>query len=810
MTIRPRGYICIHGHFYQPPRENPWLEVVERQESAHPFHDWNERITEECYAPNTAARILDAKGRLRDIVNNYEHMSFDFGPTLLSWLEVNAEESYHGILDADAVSVKCRSGHGNALAQAYNHMIMPLASQRDKITQIIWGIEDFQKRFRRDPEGMWLPETAVDRQTLEIMARHGIKFTILAPRQASRFRASPRDQWMTLIPGTIDPTRPYVCRLSSGRSIVLFFYDGPISQSIAFERLLNNGEEFKDRLLAAFSQTATWPQLVHIATDGESYGHHHRFGEMALAYALNKLSADTSVRLTNYGEFLEKHPPMAEAEFIENSSWSCAHGVGRWCEDCGCSLSQRPDWNQKWRGHLRRSLDLVRRRVDRLFTEQSGGLLKDPWQARNSYVRVLLKNHSNVVEFLKEHATRDLTEDERVLVMNLLEMQRNRMLMYTSCGWFFDDITGIESLQVLEYAARVLQLAYPIDPDLPEDFLKELGRAVSNVKPHIRGDEIFKEKVLPQTATLDHVAAHVAISYIFENLQFPGSMYCYDIKPLDLTEEEIGERICLIGQMEVVSRLTTERRRLIVAVIYFGRVDLRCSVEDFSSDAAYRSLKDDLLSAFITQSSTELIRKLDRYFPREYFSLKDLFTEQRSHIIEMLTKKMYEEEAATLKSFYKKNEHLARLIITHNAAVPDTFLAAARFVLQREFLEQMEKITAGSFPSELEAVLSEMKLWKLAPDIGVAEKLIQNRIINLIRELSARSRDESLTSEIIKFLDLGRDLDITLQLGEAQIMVFRVVRSLEADSQEEVPPQILELAERLAVSLNRTHNLLTE
>lgn len=496
-------HICIHGHFYQPPRENPWLEVVELQESAHPFHDWNERVTEECYAPNTEARILDAKGRLSDIVNNYEYISFDFGPTLISWLEVNAEETYQRILEADAVSVERRSGHGNALAQAYNHIIMPLASQRDKITQVVWGIEDFHKRFRRDPEGMWLPETAVDRQTLEIVARYGIKFTILSPRQAGRFRASPRDQWITLNPGEIDPRRPYVCRLSGGRSMVLFFYDGPISQAIAFEQLLNNGEEFKNRLLAAFSPSATKPQLVHIATDGESYGHHHRFGDMALAYTLEKLASDPSLRLTNYGEFLEEYPPAAEAEFIENSSWSCVHGVGRWCEDCGCSLSQRPDWNQKWRAPLRKALDLIRRRVDRLFTERSGPLLKDPWAARNTYVRVILANRSNMEDFFRAFASRELDHHERVLVLNLLEMQRNRMLMFTSCGWFFDDLTGIESLQVLQYAARVLQLACPFDPGLLEDFLKELSLAVSNVRPYIRGDELLKEKVLPLTTSLD-------------------------------------------------------------------------------------------------------------------------------------------------------------------------------------------------------------------------------------------------------------------------------------------------------------------
>ncbi len=334
----------------------------------------------------------------------------------------------------------------------YNHMIMPLASSRDKLTQVVWGIEDFRKRFRREPEGMWLPETAVDSETLEIMVEHGVRFTILSPFQARRFRVSLQNTWVDLEAGAIDPSRPYLCRLPRGRTIVLFFYDSPISRAIAFEGLLASGENLKNRLLGAFSDKRTWPQLIHIATDGESYGHHHRFGEMALAYALKQLLLKPDVCLTNYGEFLEKHPPSAEAEFIEDSAWSCAHGVGRWSEDCGCSVSQRSDWNQKWRAPLRSALDSLRDRADDLFTEKATGLLKDPWAARNAYIKVILENRPKVGPFLGSYG-RKLNKSQRELVLNLLEMQRNRMLMYTSCGWFFDDISGIEALQILRYAA---------------------------------------------------------------------------------------------------------------------------------------------------------------------------------------------------------------------------------------------------------------------------------------------------------------------------------------------------------------------
>ncbi|MEC9372697.1 MAG: glycoside hydrolase, partial [Planctomycetota bacterium] len=263
-------YICLHGHFYQPPRENPWLERIQRQESAYPFHDWNERIQHECYAPNAAARMLDDDGRILRIINNYSRISFNFGPTLLAWMEFADPDAYHAIIEADRESVRRFSGHGSAMAQAYGHIILPLANSRDKRTQILWGIRDFRQRFGRDPEGMWLPETAVDLESLDIMAEHGLTFTILAPRQAQAIRAMGDEHWTDVSDERIDPTRAYEVRLPSGRTIAAFFYDGPISRGVAFERLLERGEHFADRLAGVFSEERDWPQLVHIATDGET------------------------------------------------------------------------------------------------------------------------------------------------------------------------------------------------------------------------------------------------------------------------------------------------------------------------------------------------------------------------------------------------------------------------------------------------------------------------------------------------------------------------------------------------------------
>src|SRR4051812_27551667 len=329
-------FVCIHGHFYQPPRENPWLESVELQDSASPYHDWNERITFECYAPNATARIMDGDGRIERISSNYSKISFNFGPTLLAWMKDKTPEIHDAIVAADKLSQQNYSGHGSALAQVYNHMILPLAHSRDKQTQVLWGIKDFEFRFGRYPEGMWLSETAADTDTLESLAALGIKFTIMSPFQASRVREIGKRS-RDVDGGRIDPTRNYLVRLPSGRSINVFFYDAPVSQAVAFERLLTSGERLAQRLTSAFNDARNWDQLVHIATDGESYGHHHRHGEMALAYALEYIEKNKLARLTNYAEYLEKHPPTHEAVIHEKSAWSCSHGVARWMADCGCN-----------------------------------------------------------------------------------------------------------------------------------------------------------------------------------------------------------------------------------------------------------------------------------------------------------------------------------------------------------------------------------------------------------------------------------------------------------------------------------------
>ncbi|MDD3149587.1 MAG: DUF3536 domain-containing protein, partial [Candidatus Gastranaerophilales bacterium] len=435
-----KKYLTIHGHFYQPPRENPWLESIELQDSALPFHDWNERISSECYSPNSASRIVDYKNRIIDIVNNYSLMSFNMGPTLLSWLEKFDPETYEKIIKADRISMETHNGHGNAIAQSYNHIIMPLANEKDKYTQVKWGIKDFQYRFGRVPEGMWLAETAVDEDTLKVMIDCDIKFTILSPYQAQRIRLIGDENWKDVSWGNIDPARAYRYFLKDGseRYIDLLFYDGAISKAVAFDNLLKDGEKFVKRLLDGVSSARSYDQLIHIATDGESYGHHTKFGDMALSYILKQKSKEANFELTNYGEYLEKEPPVYEVEIKKVSSWSCMHGVGRWMEDCGCETGGRPGWNQKWRKPLREALDWLRDELTEIYEENALKYLKDPWEARNNYIDVVLdRNSFSIKQFCQKEEKQHLSKDERIEVIKLLEIQRQAMLMYTSCGWFF-------------------------------------------------------------------------------------------------------------------------------------------------------------------------------------------------------------------------------------------------------------------------------------------------------------------------------------------------------------------------------------
>jgi len=674
--------ICIHGHFYQPPRENPWLEAVETQDSAHPYHDWNGRITAECYEPNATSRILDSLDRIKRIVNNYASISFNFGPTLLSWLQTEWPGTYAAVIEGDRMSRERFAGHGNAIAQAYNHTILPLANSRDKRTQVLWGLRDFEFRFGRKPEGMWLPEAAVDIDSLEALAAQEIAFTILEPHQARRIRRIGEQPWNDAT-GNFDPTQAYRCLLPSGRFIDLFFYDGIISRAVAFENLLARGEDFANRVVGAFGGAAR-PQLVHIATDGETYGHHHRFGDMALGYAIQYIEKNQFAGITNYALFLAEHPPVHEVEIRENTSWSCAHGVERWRSDCGCKTGAGAGWNQRWRKPLREALDWLGGECALVFEESGSKLFRDPWQARDEYIDVILdRSPENVERFLKRHslAGGDSASSTQAS-LELLEMQRNAMLMFTSCGWFFNDLAGIETVQVLSYAARVIQLIELITRrDLEREFTTRLAEAQSNVPEKGNGRDIWEREVLPVRADLRRVAAHYAVLSLFDNFDDQMAIYCFDATRHDFEVQKNGRARLAVGSVTVRSRITFEEARFDFAVLHLGETELTGGVCAARSPEEYAAIKRELREAMQPGGIAGIIRLLDTFFAETSLSIRALFRDEQRRIFNLLCNTTLEEAESAFRQLHERYDPLMRFHTRLGIPVPKVLQMAAEFDL---------------------------------------------------------------------------------------------------------------------------------
>ena len=812
MESRPSAerYICVHGHFYQPPRENPWLETVETQDSAAPYHDWNERVTAECYAPNGAARIVNSKNRIIRILNNYARMSFNFGPTLLSWLEVNAGRVYRMILDADANSQKRFGGHGSAMAQIYNHVIMPLASTRDRITQIRWGIADFEYRFQRRPEGMWLPETAVDTESLELLEAEGIKFVVLAPHQCARVRSLndgnavqltfeqagyPKNEgWIETPDASVDTTRPYLVRLKDDRSIAVFFYDGPRSRAIAFEGLLNSGENFVQRLMQGFSETSNHAQLVHVATDGESYGHHHRHGEMALAWALKRIEDQGGAKLTNYGEFLEKFPPEYEAQIVEDTSWSCAHGVERWRSNCGCN-GGHSGWNQEWRAPLRAALDDLRDGVAPLVKERAAQLFRDLDAARNAYIDVVLDREATDA-FLAEHATHKLSQVERVAALQLMELERNAMLMYTSCGWFFDEISGIETVQVIAYAGRVLHLAERLfgegGDDLEARFVSALEWAVSNIPSQGNGAQIYERYVKTEKVDLEQVAAHYAISSIFTTYGTSTEMFCYTIRRLAHEVVTSGHGRLLTGHASVCSNLTEAQRTVTFAVLHFGDHNITAAVKPYGDApsieavATHDKFVREAKAAVIRADFPAVIRTFDRYFPGPAYSIRSLFRDEQRRIVGLILKPLLSEVEANLASIYENQSSLLHFLSQAKLPQPEALTLAATFAIHaglRRALES-EPIDALQVRSYLELAAADQVSLN-APELSyIADQKMKGAMVELRAEVLNGTELASTLEDALLVARTLNELPIDLNLWQAQNIWYDVWKHKQTEYAE--------------------------
>jgi len=794
-----KKYICIHGHFYQPPRENPWLEAIEREDSASPYHDWNERINAECYRANTAARLADDDNKILSLSPNYRYFSFNFGPTLLHWLEHKDPWVYSHIIDSDKESCSRHEGHGNAIAQVYNHVIMPLANERDKVTQVHWGIRDFELRFGRKPEGMWLAETAVDRKTLSVLADAGIKFTILSPYQAASWRFIGKgSEWCDVRDGRIPTGRAYRYECGAGKYINIFFYDAELARGVAFERLLEHSSRFLGKIEHRFESSrdvaSDEPFLVNVATDGESYGHHFKFGDMALAAAFVELDRDPGAEVTNYASFLASFPVVAEVEIYENTAWSCSHGLGRWSADCGCHIGGGPGWSQKWRAPLREALNFVRDALAVHFEKEMKKLCRDPWKARNDYINVVLGEKGYLDEFLREYLGTDRDAARTTRLLELLEMQRFCLLMFTSCGWFFDEISQLEAVLILKYACRAMQLAEQTGAKpIEKTFLEILERAPSNEPEFGNGANVYLEKVKPAMVNKDRVAANYAIHSLVLPSRRQLRMYTYSIMPE--SEEDMGANPaqCIYGHLKVRDGRTLSEEDFLYAVLYFGGLDFRCSVKPYPGKNEYRAVLATLQDCIEEQSTVRMLHVLDREFGTEHFGLNDVFKDLRSSIVFEISRRTIGTYTDLHRSLYQTYKPLIHSLRQWGISLPADIQVSSQRVLSAEadqlvgrILAHESEAAASSEPwdatdfffrahvARLHGLLEEARSWNVPLQLESVSRELGKAAVESATRLIATLKDAEAGS-FFRLLSVCDALSIRPQAWKLQTLYFEFV-----------------------------------
>ena len=759
----------VHGHFYQPPRENPWTDSVDKEPGAEPYHDWNERIFHECYRANAYARVFDESGRVHRIVNNYEHLSYNVGPTLLSWLERHHTISYGRIIEADRKSARVRGGHGNAIAQGYNHTILPLCTPRDRRTQVRWGVADFRHRFRREPEGMWLPETAANHEVLDLLIDEGLRFTILSPYQALRVRRLGTEEWTDVTHGRLDPSRPYRYLHSdgSGRCLEIIFYDGPVARAIAFEGALRTSQGLLDTL----GRGRGGGPMVNVATDGESYGHHFKFGDRTVAHALQILAPERDLWVTNYGELLDHHPPEHEVQLWLGeqglgSSWSCAHGVGRWSADCGCHTGGRDGWTQAWRAPLRVALDFLRDECALLFEAHGGEYFEDPWAARDDYIQALLQDDPQL--FLQRHARRALGERERVQALSLLQMQHHSMLMYTSCGWFFSDLAGIETTQILKYAGRTIDFMRELGHSAPfRAFLDRLGEARSNLPEEGNGADVYRRHVIPARVSPRRVTAHLAISGLVIEAEPEGEVAGYQYAYHQLEQRTHGN-IQLITMQVDLTRASTGRSYLeSAAALHLGGVDFYCVVRNDLSRQEFKAAAERLWGRFSTASVPVLLRlAAEEFGPKEY-GLEHLLPGGAHHVARQIMGGLLQRFADQYAYLYEDHRRTLEMLQSAGIHLPKELSAAAEITLARRFEMEIAKQRESRDPDAYRraiAIAEHASAHGFRLDPRVASRTFESMLAHSVQVAAAKPTKENLHAalELLRLIETLR-LDVALE-----------------------------------------------
>lgn len=819
MHRHPDVRLVLHGHFYQPPRENPWTDRVPREPSAHPYHDWNERIAAECYRPNTASRVLDAYGRIQTIVNNFEHLSFNVGPTLFAWLDRHAPELCARIVAADRASAAARSGHGNALAQAYHHSILPLCNARDRRTQVLWGLREFQHRFKRPAEGIWLPETAIDASTVETLVDCGVRFTILSPYQARRVRALPDGAWEGAAEGRIDPKRPY--RIFSDRPgphgerrhLDVFFYDGPISRAVSFEHLLRDSDDLAARLSLAVTPDAVAPQLVSMAVDGETFGHHEPFADMCIAAFATQKAGPRGFRLTNYAEYLALVPPQHEVELQpgdggEGTAWSCAHGVGRWRRDCGCSTGAPAGWNQAWRAPLRQALDDLRDAVARAFEERGAEIFHDPWAARDDAIELVLRSDEAAVAetFFARHL-RSPGHEHRVAARKLLEAQRHAMAMYTSCAWFFADITGIETVQNIRYAARCVQLMQEFTgEDLEARLVQGLEAARSN-NGRDTGATIYRNWVLPELRTARRAANAHAIFVHLDDAAERRDLYGFTLRDTEPERCEVLGHAARAGHLWLRHRRTFEETEISYLVFDYSPRNLRCYLATADAEL-HQSLRAQVDALRPPLEQPDLERCLAAIYGSPPLGIGDLLAHERRRIAERLAAGRVAGLRQQFRTVFEDSRHLLEDFASLGLELPAEIRVPCEFTLQADLADAAASLAQPIVLERLEAIESHVRL---ARRLGLRldlEPVVHRLEGCLLAEMRALLRDAAPErfAAATQLLMTGDRLALSLRRAEAeeilheflqQHLVPRLQRADGDAAEAEYRDTALRFAERL-------------
>lgn len=894
-----RIFVVIHGHFYQPPRENPWTQTVPSQESARPYHDWNERITAECYKPNTRARVLDEHDKIVNVANNFCHINFNVGPTLFTWLEQAHPDIYQNIIEADQVSCQQNHGHGNAIAQVYNHIIMPLANNRDQTTQIIWGIREFRHRFGRQPESVWLPETGINDDTVTCLIEQGVKYIILSPTQAQRVRTIGEQDWADVSENAIDTTQPYRLFLrarpgrssdeaeaphtgatpadmssethraeseaetpdeTSGRYLDVFFYDGALSNDISFNHLLQDPNALTQRVQELAANSPHAQMLIHVATDGEIYGHHESSGAMSLATLLTAKLPSLNIEVTNYGRYLELFPPTREVELKpgseqrEGTAWSCAHGVGRWYRDCGCCVDNPPGWNQKWRTPLRKGFDRLRDALAALFERVGGPLLHDPWAARDDYIDCILDPSEQTLHtFLDRHAAHPLNDDERSLVLRLLEAQKYSLYTYTSCAWFFNDISGLEPIQNMRYAARAIQLVEGLaDQDVEALLLKALQDAASNMPEFGTGQDIYEKYVKPDVYTPERAVNQVLLEQLVRRKSSAGNQsgkkrkapplvtrdeqqkHSYTLRCLelvtwqDLLKKTSGEQKedesppdtsvdvsslanVYSGTFQVTESATRQTWKLVFTVFMDHEMQPVSYLKSLDQDQDFSGVTSDLLRDAPQDIIQGDIVKLAAFLEQsglQRYSLADFYPEDQEALFATMLQEYGQRIETHIETVYNDSLELLEYLTSMHLQVPAKFHASAEFSLAYHLMIEMEKLTSkevGDYsPALLCAALHKVLRLAETHQLTLDRKLLQHRLsealVHYLAKLSYRflslqqdTADLSRTQAFGEFLQLLREtFELMEQARALDVWVDRTeLQNMTYDILEDTMPRYL-------------------